>query len=245
MSIRSVESRCPQRVEEAKQLALLADAVHSSSSMTTDEYRIVLFDDREELWDCRTRKHGMALSFQSVDRRIGAGNLSHKQPLGRAIGSKAQVVVDATAGFGHDASRLACMGWDVIGIERDKFLSAVLKLSLEDVTRCDDLQTLLSGRLRFIHGDATTVLNTLNPDVVYLDPMFTPRKKRSALPKKPAQILQALAKPSDDQNLLCVAQSVAPRVVVKRPIDGPSIVEPHLVFKGRLVRYDVYLNMNE
>ena len=192
MSIRSVESRCPQRVEEAKQLALLADAVHSSSSMTTDEYRIVLFDDREELWDCRTRKHGMALSFRSVDRRVGAGNLSHKQPLGRAIGSKAQIIVDATAGFGHDASRLACMGWDVIGIERDHFLSVVLKLSLEDVARCDELQTLLSGRLSFLHGDATTVLNTLNPDVIYLDPMFTPRKKRSALPKKPAQYFKPL-----------------------------------------------------
>jgi 16S rRNA (guanine1516-N2)-methyltransferase len=137
------------------------------------------------------------------------------------------------------------MGWDVIGIERDPFLSTALKLSLEDVSRCAGLQSLLAGRLTFLHGDSITLLTTKSPDVVYLDPMFTARKKRSALPKKPAQVLQAIASIGDDQTLLSVARSVSPRVVVKRPIDGPPIAEPHLVFKGRLVRYDVYLNVNE
>lgn len=245
MSIRSVESRCPLRVDEAKQIAEHVGASHTSSPILSDEYRIVLFDDREELWDTRTRKHGMPLSFRTVDRRVGAGNLSRKQPLGRAIGNKARVVVDATAGLGHDASRLACMGWSVIGIERDPFLFAVLKLSLEDASRCGDLHTLLAGRLSFLQGDSKAVLKTLRPDVVYLDPMFTTRKKRSALPKKPAQVLQAIALPSDDQDLLRVARFVSPRVVVKRPVDGPPIAEPHLVFKGRMVRYDVYLNTNE
>jgi 16S rRNA (guanine1516-N2)-methyltransferase len=245
MSILSVESRCPLRVAEAKKLAAFAEAVHSCGPIASDEHRIVLFENREELWDHTTRKHGIPLSFQAIDRRVGAGNLSHKQPLGRAIGTKARSIVDATAGFGHDASRLACMGWDVIGIERDPFLSTALKLSLEDVSRCAGLQSLLAGRLTFLHGDSITLLTTKSPDVVYLDPMFTARKKRSALPKKPAQVLQAIASIGDDQTLLSVARSVSPRVVVKRPIDGPPIAEPHLVFKGRLVRYDVYLNVNE
>ncbi len=155
------------------------------------------------------------------------------------------MVIDATAGLGHDASLIACMGWQVIGIERDPFLAAALDLSLRDATRCDELQVMLSGRLEFRCGDATTMLPTMEADVVYLDPMFTARRKQSALPKKPAQILQALVDPGDDEALLAAARTQADRVVVKRPTGGPPIAEPDLVFPGRLVRYDVYLSSRQ
>ena len=245
MAIRSVQSRCPDRVTEAAEMAALSGAKHSGDPIVDDEYRIVLFEDREELWDIHARRHGMPLSFRGLDRRTGAGNLSRKQPLGRAIGSKATVVIDATAGLGHDASLLACMGWQVIGIERDPFLAAALDLSLRDAARCDELQDMLSGQLEFHCGDATSMLPTMEADVVYLDPMFTGRRSRSALPKKPAQVLQALVDPGDDQTLLAAARDRATRVVVKRPSDGPAIAEPDLIFPGRQVRYDVYLGARQ
>jgi 16S rRNA (guanine1516-N2)-methyltransferase len=241
MAIRSVESRCPARVAEAAELAVTAGAAHTDDPIVPDEYRIVLFEDREELWDIHTRRHGMPLSFRALDRRVGAGNLSHKQPIGKAIGPKAKSVIDATAGFGHDASLLACMGWRVTAIERDAFLAAAARLSLQDAARCEDLRVMLEGRLSVRHGDATAMLPGMAADVVYLDPMFVGRRKRSALPKKPAQTLQALVDVGGDDSLLAAARACADRVVVKRPIDGPLLAEPNLVFKGRLVRYDVYL----
>jgi 16S rRNA (guanine1516-N2)-methyltransferase len=245
MAVRSIESRCPDRLVEAAELAVSSGATHTSDPIGADEYRIILFEDREELWDVHSRRHGLPLSFRGLDRRIGGGNLSRRQPLGRAIGSKAVSVVDATAGLGHDASLLACMGWRVTAIERDPFLAVALDLSLRDADRCGDLHAMLEGRLDFRHGDAIEMLPSLEADVVYLDPMYTGRRMRSALPRKPAQVLQALAQVGDDAVLLAAARARADRVVVKRPMDGPSITEPDLVFKGRLVRYDVYLGSGQ
>ena len=103
------------------------------------------------------------------------------------------------------------------------------------------------------------------PDVVYLDPMFPPRKKSAAV-KKNMQILHGLLqtqqqqKQTDDQSLLkeeyelleasiCAAKS---RVIVKRPIgasplgegvvnDASSLRQPSYSVCGSVNRWDVYL----
>jgi 16S rRNA (guanine1516-N2)-methyltransferase len=186
----------------------------------------------------------MPLSFQRIDRRVGAGNLSHKQPLGRAIGATAETIVDATAGLGHDACLLACMGWKVTAIERDPFIATMLSIAHHDAVRCAELWSVLRDGLTIRSGSAEAILESLDPrpDVVFLDPMFCAKRRGSALPKKPAQVLQALAEVGEDEPLLTAARRAADRVVVKRPTGGPPIVgDPDLVFKGRLVRYDVYL----
>ena len=210
--------------------------------LAEDEIRIVLCEDHEEVWDVRTRKHGMPLSFRDVDLRTGAGNLSRKQPLGRAVGVSASTVVDATAGLGHDACLLACMGWQVTAIERDPFIACMLRASVEDARRHAELWDRMGDWLEVRVGDAESILESCSPDVVYLDPMYTARRKKSALPRKPAQLLQALATASDDEALLQAALRSAPRVVVKRPNDGEPIGgTPTTAFAGRQVRYDVYL----
>jgi 16S rRNA (guanine1516-N2)-methyltransferase len=246
MARRTVESRCEARVAEAEQVAVAAGAEVCSGVVETDEYRIVLFDDREELWDAASRRRGMPLSFRSIDRRVGTGNLSRKQPLGRAIGGSATTIIDATAGLGHDACLLACMGWRVMAIERDPFIAMMLTIAHRDATRCAALGKILSDGMTIQPGSAAPILQSLptRPDVVYLDPMFALRKG-SALPRKPAQILQALAEAGGDEALFDASCRAADRVVVKRPTGGPPIArDPDLIFKGRLVRYDVYLNTN-
>lgn len=215
----------------------------AAGDVQQEEIRIVLFEDREEVWDSQSRHHGLPLSFHGIDLRTGSGNLSRKQPLGKAIGSAATTVVDATAGLGHDACLLACMGWQVTAIERDPFIACMLQIAVEDVQRHPELQSRIADRLTVKHGDAEVLLEASHADVIYLDPMFTGRRRKSALPKKPAQLLQALAEPSDDEKLLASARSTAHRVVVKRPSDiDPIGMSPDLIFEGRQVRYDVYLN---
>ena len=242
MTHRSVESRTRDRVDEAASIAERAAAELREGRIVEGEYRIVLFDDREELWDAASRRRGMPLSFRSLDRRTGAGNLSRKQPLCKAVGGAAKTVIDATAGLGHDAALLACMGWRVTAIERDPFLATLLELSRADAERDPELWSTLASGLEVCRGDATRRLVSMRADVVYLDPMYATRRKSSALPRKPAQVLQAIASPSDDAALLQAAQQAASRVVVKRPSDGPPIqADPDLTFSGRLVRYDVYL----
>jgi 16S rRNA (guanine1516-N2)-methyltransferase len=249
MVIKTIEARCEGRQEEAHALASDFGGCCASGPIHELEYRIVLFEDREELWDHTSRRRGFSLSFRSLDRRVGSGNLSRRQPLGRAIGQRATHVVDATAGLGHDACLLACMGWKVVAIEQDPFIATLLKLSVTDAHRAADLSATLSENLQVVCGDAAIELAKIpSPDVVYLDPMFE-ITRGSALPRKPAQLLQTLAPKPDcgsshnTQTLFASATSAAHRVVVKRPRGGPPLKDdPALVFGGRLVRYDVYLS---
>ncbi len=243
---RTIEARCASRESDLDRWMAAAQCELANGPVGSDEYRIVLLHDSEELWDIHSRKHGMPISFRDIDHRIGAGNLSRRQPLGRAIGSKAKTIIDATAGLGHDAALLACMGWHVFAIERDPFIASLLELAWEDAKRHPELWSLLDGHLRIQRGDAVTVLADQQADVVYLDPMYTDRRRRSSLPKKPAQVLQALASTSDESSLFEMAKQAARRVIVKRPAHGPPLHDGvDLTFEGRMVRYDVYLNPNQ
>jgi 16S rRNA (guanine1516-N2)-methyltransferase len=162
------------------------------------------------------------------------------------MGKRAKHILDATGGFGHDAALLTCMGWDVTCVERHPFLAAILELAVAQIRDNPDLHQAIGDRLRVVHGDASTVLSAgewpCPPDVVYLDPMFEGRSG-SAKPRKRAQLLQRLLGTDQDApDLLVTARAVCGRVVVKRPDDGPPLApSPDVVFKGRLVRYDVYL----
>jgi len=82
------------------------------------------------------------------------------------------------------------------------------------------------------------------PDAVYLDPMFPPKRKKSAAVNKEMRLLRELVGDDlDAPDLLEVARGVArERVVVKRPDHAPPLAPyPSMSFLGKLVRYDVYL----
>ena len=84
-------------------------------------------------------------------------------------------------------------------------------------------------------------------DVIYLDPMF-PGEGRTALPKRELQLLRELTGDDDGgAQLLALARTRARRrVVVKRPLHAPALAaDVDLCFKGRAVRFDVYLSAAE
>ena len=240
----TVEARHSDRQLEAQELARRIGGTEASGAVAHDEVRIVLFADCAEIWDHTTRRHGLPVGWAQLDLRVGAGNLSHKQPLAKAMGKRVETVFDATGGWGHDAALLACMGWTVTTIERHPVLAALLDLSLAEAQRYADLVDAIGGRLQVCQGEAAQILTDLpwTPDCVYLDPMFESHRG-SALPRKPAQLLQRIVKPDTDAtDMLELARAHCRRVVVKRPDDGePLRATPDLTFKGRLVRYDVYL----
>ena len=106
-----------------------------------------------------------------------------------------------------------------------------------------------------IEGDARGVLkqnsglrpNSLHPDVIYLDPMY-PTRGKSALSKKEMQICRKLVGDDTDiDSLMTVAMETAcKRVVVKRHPHAPPLApKPSICFKGKKVRYDVYLRYNK
>lgn len=178
--------------------------------------------------------------------RPGAGGLGQKQPLAKAVGRNTTRVVDATAGLGRDAMLLAARGLEVVAIERNPIVAALLEDAIERVR----ITLAAEGRtwsLSLVAADARVALEALDPapETVYIDPMFPLKRKKSALTKKGVRLLRELAGDDPDAaDLLAAAREVATgRVVVKRPTHAePLAPEPDLHFDGKLARYDVYLS---
>lgn len=150
-------------------------------------------------------------------------------------------LLDLTAGLATDAWRLARAGFDVIACERQPVIHALVEDALQ---RGPDVPS--PGSLTLVHADAWALLGDsaiAGPDVIYLDPMF-PDEGRTALPKRELQLLRELTGNDDSgARLLALARARARRrVVVKRPLRAPALApDVGLRFKGRAVRFDVYL----
>jgi len=95
-------------------------------------------------------------------------------------------------------------------------------------------------------GDARQIIPAIDPpaDVIYIDPMFPPRRKASALAKKSIRLVRRLVGVDlDAAELVAVARRHArQRVVVKRPPEAEVLAgPPEHSHGGKMVRYDVYL----
>lgn len=249
----SIESRNKARQEEAGLISKrLGIPIRGGEEIEPGEIRLVLLDDRIEIWDSSSRRKGALVDFSGIDVRTGSGNLTRQQPLARAIGGRSDrrlgtslSIIDATAGFGHDAFMLACMGHHVIAIEREPLVHLLLDDSHTRAVADPELGPALGDRLQVVHGDSTAMLLDMDPvDVIYLDPMFDLSTRSSALPKKRAQLLRTLVPAaSGDTELFRIALLRARnRVVVKRASGDPPLVPtPDLQVPGKIARYDVYL----
>src|SRR5262245_12957252 len=85
-------------------------------------------------------------------RRSGGGNFSRSQPLGRAVGKTTRTVLDATAGVGHDAALLACMGYQVLAVERSPIIAALLQDALKRALEDESLRDSLGERLQIVQA---------------------------------------------------------------------------------------------
>ncbi len=180
-----------------------------------------------------------------------AGSIGHKgQPLAKAIGIGADCpsVVDATAGLGRDAFRLACLGCNVVAIERNAIVAELLRDGLTRAATVPRLESVIRDCLSLRLGDSAAILrdtaSPANPDVVYLDPMFAVNETATALVKKEMRVIRELVGADHDAQALFEAAfgAARKRVVVKRARHAaPLAPNPQLSFSGKIARYDVYL----
>ncbi len=182
-------------------------------------------------------------------RRRGGGR---RDPIARAVGLGAGTtrIVDATAGLGRDAFLFACLGCDVLAVERSPIVAALLRDGLARARAAAGPGEFLDldRRLRLVVADARVLLGRLTeaerPDAVYIDPMYPPRRA-SALVKKEMRVLRRLVGDDEDAaELLVAALAVARRrVVVKRHARSPLLggVAPAFSLTGRTTRFDVHV----
>lgn len=190
------------------------------------------FDDATLAWRQRHRQQPEAL--------LKAAGVRAGQPMR---------VIDATAGLGQDAFILAHAGCDVLMLERSALLHALLEDGLQRAGRSEDVRVRNAvARMNLLLADSSCIdLAALGeaPDVIYLDPMFPERRKKSAKVKKNMFMLQQLLdqEPAAECLLHNALQAARKRVVVKRPRVAGFLEErkPSFQLLGTSSRFDIYL----
>ena len=270
-------AREPAAIAPIVTLRPLADADRATAAALLDRLgaaRARLADPadataRERGWTLRidglsrvlTRPDGARLAIDFTAGRNAArareGDLAG-QPLARAIGlsrlrrrlGRPPTVVDATAGLGGDAWVFAALGCSVTLIEREPLVHTLLEAALGRAA-ATAATSELAARVRLLDGEATARLATLEraaADVVYLDPMYPPTRRRAAAGKGMQFLHELLDEETDDDGALLGAAlgAAGHRVTVKRPKGAPPLAGD-AAFDGQrstiaspTTRYDVY-----
>lgn len=173
---------------------------------------------------------------------------TRSHPLVRAFKGHVGPVIDLTAGLGADAWRLAAAGLHVRACERDPAIYALLASGWEEARRSGRVPDSLAARLEFVHAEAADWLEAIGRAelglAVYLDPMYPPPRRASALPRRELQVMRRLlGEQGDAAALFARARSLAARVVVKRPHHAPPFAaDATFSIESKLVRFDVHLD---
>ena len=188
---------------------------------------------------------GVRCDLSAVSLRGGRAE-ARAMPVVKAVG-EARTVVDATAGLLGDAFLLAVAGLRVTAIERSPVVFALAEDGLARARRDARLAELIGDRIELVQVDARRWLDERigtehAPDAVVIDPMFPPKRKKSALPRKEMVLLrEVVGSDLDAAELLEVARKCARmRVALKRGDDAEELAKPEWTVGGTTVRYDVW-----
>lgn len=191
------------------------------------------------------KKGGLVVDIEPRNGEQRSWPAPKQGALAQALGRKTRTVVDATTGWGQDSLHIFRMGYEVLCIERSPVMAELLADGFNRLAELDWMQKLNLQPPRLLNSNAIDLLATLEtqPDCIYLDPMFPPKRKKSALAKKSMMVLRDLLGDDQDKEQLFAAalRAAGKRVVVKSPdYAEPLGGKPDASFQGKLLRYDVY-----
>ncbi|AWL28174.1 rRNA methyltransferase [Acinetobacter defluvii] len=218
---------------------------------------IALCVDEQGLWLCA---NGMKMQpdWKAEIPRLKRASLKSEM-IARACNlAEKPKLIDATAGLGHDSLLMAHLGADVTLVERHPILFTLLEDSKAQAEH-DAFLAKIVAKIHLVFSDSNQFLQQQTEqqhsfDVVYLDPMFPQRDqnqnalKKQAQVKKQMQLLHMLL-PEDGEmdlgdHLLVLAQTIAKRVVVKRPRLAVFLndQQPDHQWQGDACRFDAYFH---
>jgi 16S rRNA (guanine1516-N2)-methyltransferase len=230
-----------QQLSERLQLPLY----QSLNDDTLEDFLLSWRDGCLSLIDKKNIKSGLSVDIGHRQGEQRTWPIARNGALAQALGRKTKTVVDATAGWGQDSLAMFRMGYDVLSIERSPVMTELLADGFKRLQQLAWVKQLNLTPPQLQLGNAIEILEKLefSPDCIYLDPMFPPKRKKSALAKKSIMVLRDLVGDDvDKEQLFATAFKVSgKRVVVKSPdYAEPLGGKPNESFQGKLVRYDVY-----
>jgi 16S rRNA (guanine1516-N2)-methyltransferase len=231
-----------QQLAERLELSLY----QALSDVTLEDFFLSWREGCLSLIDRKNIKSGMSVEIEHRPGEQLSWPIAKNGALAQALGRKTLTVVDATAGWGQDSLAMFRMGYDVLSIERSTVMAELLADGYKRLQQLAWVQQLNLAPPQLRLGSAIELLEKLDfsPDCIYLDPMFPPKRKKSALAKKSIMVLRDLVGDDADKEQLFAAsfRVAGKRVVVKSPdYAEPLGGKPNESFQGKLLRYDVYL----
>lgn len=233
----------------------LAASYGLPASLDEEDFYLALNTDGLALvWRSRTDLQPLQVSFtrgvQAWRQQQGGGRQEAVvRALGVAKGFRPRVL-DATAGLGRDGLILAHAGCKVFLLERHPAIHALLDQAVLQAQQDVRIGTWVQERVQVLARGSLLAENQVEslafvqPQAIYLDPMFPERDKAAAV-KKEMQMLQALVGADEDADeLFVVALAFAShRVVVKRPISAPFLGQqkPTSQVISKKHRFDMYI----
>ncbi|MDD5320788.1 MAG: class I SAM-dependent methyltransferase [Methylococcales bacterium] len=191
------------------------------------------------------KKGGLVVNIEPRNGEQRSWPAPKQGALAQSLGRKTRTVVDATTGWGQDSLHIFRMGYELLCMERSPVMTELLLDGFKRLAQQDWMQRLNLQAPGLLTGNAIDLLANLEtrPDCIYLDPMFPPKRKKSAIAKKSMMILRDLLGNDEDKEQLFAAalRAAGKRVVVKSPdYAKPLGAKPDEIFQGKLLRYDVY-----
>ncbi|WP_317199073.1 class I SAM-dependent methyltransferase [uncultured Psychrobacter sp.] len=208
----------------------------------------------------------VAPEWDKLQRRVVSAGRKSELLLQAAKITADSIVIDATAGFGHDSLILASTGARVIMLEQQPMMALLLLAEQRRMSAQPNWQKLMT-RLHIINIDARSYFadkqsaSTLDDsivDMVYLDPMFPEDSHQDSKTGKGAkvgkhmQVLHQLAYPPtliEEVQLLQSAEDFIAghneqggRVIVKRPQYAPVFAQRQAdeSWQNTALRFDGY-----
>ncbi len=189
------------------------------------------------------------LSFVQALAKLKSFPAAKQGAFNQALGKKTQTVLDVTGGWGGDAMLMATQGYAVHVMERNPLMALLLSDAFNRLAAVagEFNDVFITPTVHFANSieAVQAVFNDLEAAhcCAYLDPMFPPKRKKSAAVNKHMQLLQALVGQDVDapQLLQSVLACGVKRAAVKRPdYAQPLLDQPSQQFSSKLVHYDVY-----
>ncbi|MGR9043905.1 MAG: class I SAM-dependent methyltransferase [Gammaproteobacteria bacterium] len=214
--------------------------------LTWRDGRLKLLDTVGPLGRSPLQKGGLSVDIEPRPGEQRSWPAPKTGAMAHALGRKTRTVIDATTGWGQDSLHIFRMGYQLVCIERSPVMFELLQDAFKRLAEQEWVRSLKIAPPDLLAGNAIEILAELNtpPDCIYIDPMFPPKRKKSALSKKSMVVLRDLLGDDEDKEDLFAAamKAAGRRVVVKSPdYAEPLGGRPSESFRGKLLRYDVYL----